>query len=146
MKNLKHIFPCLLLLVFSGCYEEEVKEAVSKLQIGMTKTELDHICKDIRFLKAQTVLMYPNFDADEMRATLAYDQHYEYKYPKNLIDLLTFDGDIKVFSYLIRKKNTYANPPVIDHLAVFYSQKQDKVIGWGHLTTSGGVDTWRDKF
>ncbi len=143
----KNLWPLVGLCLFLfGCYEETVREAASKLKIGMTKAEFTLVTKDLKFLKEQTVLMYPNSNENEMRATLTHDQHYELREPANLVDLLTFDGNMKVYSYLIRKKKIYANPPLVDHLSVFYDQKEDKVIGWGHLRTSGDIDSWRDKF
>lgn len=145
-KILKNITPCLLILVFSGCYEEKVKEAASKLQIGMTKARLDQIFIGVKFLKEQTVLMYPNANESRMRGTLWNDKHYESFYPKDLIDKLSFDGNIKVYSYLIRREKVYANPTFVDYIAVFHNQKEDKVIGWAHLRVAGDVDTWPDKF
>lgn len=142
----KYILMAMLLVFSSGCYEDKVKEATSNLKIGMTKVELDHLFKDLKFLKEQTVSMYPNADEKMMRATLWNNQHYESLHPDNLIDKLTFDGNVKVYSYLIREKKIYANPPLIDHVSVFYNQNEDKVIGWGHLRTSGDIDSWRDRF
>jgi hypothetical protein len=122
-----------------------VKEAVSKLRIGMTKAELDQAVKDIEFIKEQTVSMYPNSTEDQMRDSLQPDSG-ERVHPNNLISQLTFDENIKVYSYLISKKKAFAAPPQIDYLAVFYSQKEDKVLGWGQFKTMMEPRVWRDTF
>lgn len=90
--------------------------------------------------------MYPNSSESEMRASLANNKNYLDKNPENLIEILTFDGNIKVYSYLIRKEKVYANPPTLHYLAIFHSQRDDKVIGWARMRTSGDADTLRDKF
>ena len=146
MERIKFIAPCLLLLFLFGCYEEKVKEATLHLKIGMTKAELDQTCKDLKFLREQTVSMYPNATETMMRATLWNNQHFESRNPENLIDQLTFDGNIKVYSYLIKREKVYANPTFVDYLAIFHNQKEDRVIGWAHLKIAGDVDTWHDVF
>ncbi len=146
MNRKTFIFYLLLPLMFAGCYEEKVREAAAKLQIGISKNKLDVIVKDLKFLKEQSVEFYPNFNEEKMRASLTNNKIYEEIIPENLIDILTFDGNVKVYSYLIFKKKTYANPPTFHYLAIFLNKKEDKVIGWGRMRTSGDVDTWRNKF
>ncbi len=145
-KNLALLLFCAIPFIFSGCYEEKVKEAVSKLQVGMSKSDLDHTFKDVEFLKEQLVAVYPNSSEEETRGSFIGNNHYELKFPENVIDTLTFDGNSKVYSYLIRREKIYANPTSIDYVAVFYNQKEDKVLGWAHMRESGDVDTWGDKF
>jgi len=146
MKKSWLVFYLIFPVLFSGCYEEKVKEAASKLQIGMSKAQLEAIVKELKFIKEQTVTMYPNSNEEQMRASLANNKNYEYQTPENLIDILTFDGNIKVYSYLIRKDKVYANPPTLRYLAIFYNQKEDKIIGWAQMRTSGDIDSLRDKF
>jgi hypothetical protein len=146
--RLKYILPCFLFLFSVGCdeYDPKAKAVAEQLKVGMSKSELDQLCKDLKFLKEQTVLVYPNSNESKTRAVMWNDQHWESIYPKDLIDQLTFDGNTKVYSYLIKREKVYANPVSIDYLAVFYNQNADKVIGWGHLRTSGDVETWDDRF
>ena len=47
INKIKLVLPCLLLLFFAGCYEEKVMEATSKLKIGMSKSELDQLFKEV---------------------------------------------------------------------------------------------------
>ena len=96
----------------SGCYEDTVKQAASKLQVGMTKSELDHVLKDVKFLKEQSVVVYPNSTEEKTRASFIGNNHYEYRNPENVIDLLTFDGNTKVLSYLIRREKNLRQPNV----------------------------------
>lgn len=147
MNRLRNILLCLLVLFSSGCYEEKVKEATSKLKIGMTKTELDHLFKDLTFLKEQTVLVYPNLTEAQTRALIWNERHYKDIHPKDLIaNQLTFDGSIKVYSYFVREERSFANPTLTHFVAVFLNQKEDKVIGWGYLTTNIEPRLWDDKF
>lgn len=145
-ERLKFLMACFLILSITGCYEEKAKEAASRLQIGMNKNDFDYIFRDLKFLKKQTVLMYPNSSEEKMRATLWNHQHFEQIHPNNLIDLLTFDGSINVYSYLIRKEKVYANPTFVDYIAVFFDRSTNKIIGWGQLKVAGDVETWPDSF
>jgi len=146
MNKTKLIFTLIILVILSGCYEERVQEAVSNLKLGMSRDELNLVVKDLKFLMEQTVLMYPNHDENEMRASIHNNKHYNFRNPADLIDRLTFDGDTKVYSYLIRREKVYANPTYVHYVAIFYNHKEDKVIGWAQIEVSGDVDTWDDKF
>lgn len=138
------LFICFTLV---GCYEGKVKAVSAGLKIGMSKMEMDHLVRELKFLKEQTITLYPNATETEMRSTFTHDQQYEYLEPEDLFQRqVSFDGNIKVFSYLIKESHKFAAPVVIDYLAIFYAQKEDKIIGWGHLQTMGEVESWGERF
>jgi len=146
IRHLKRLLPCVALVFLAGC-EMNVKEVTSRLRIGMTKVEMEASLKGQKFLKEQTAVVYPKSTEEETRASVWGDQHYEFVYPEDLIaKQLSFDGNIKIYSYLIKEKRKFANPISIDYLAVFYNVREDKVIGWAHMQTLGEASGWSEKF
>lgn len=136
----------MALVFLAGC-KMNVKEVTSRLRIGMTKMEMEMSLKGEKFLKEQTALVYPKSTEAETRASVWNNQHYEFVYPEDLITKrLTFDGNIKVYSYLIKKEKKFAVPVTIDYLSIFLNRKEDQVIGWAHIRMDGEVNTWDDKF
>jgi hypothetical protein len=141
----KLLFPCLLIFL-SGCYEQKVKEAADRLKTGMTKAEMDQVTEDLKFIKEQSVMLYPNTAESRMKGIFRHDKKYERLHPEDLIDKLTFDGNIKVYSYFVREERAFANPTTTHYLAVFHNQVEDKVIGWGLFSTHREPRIWDDKF
>jgi hypothetical protein len=123
-----------------------VEKAYAKLRIGMTKNEIDGLFKGCKFIMKQTVVLYPNSSEQEMRRTFSDNEVYEDLYPKDLIERVTFTGNIKVFSYLIRERMTFANPVIVYYAAIFYDESNDRVIGWARMSKSGDIGTWNEKF
>ena len=134
-------------LLVGGCQGMNVKGVTSKLRIGMNKVELDQVMKGEKFLKEQTVQLYRDSTEQQTRAVVWNEQRYEFVVPEDLITKrLTFDGSVNVYSYLIKETRRFANPVTIDYLAIFYSQKEGKVIGWAQMEAAGEVRIWGDKF
>ena len=147
MKRLWNVLLCFFLLFSSGCYEEKVKVATSKLKIGMTKIELDHLFKDLKFLKEQTVSVYPKLTESQTRAILWNDRHYDYLNPQDLItDQMVFNGDVKVYSYLVHKESSWPNGWNTHYVVIFYNYKKDKIIGWAKMSTMIEPRLWNDQF
>lgn len=134
------------LLGITGCHRMDVGSVTSKLRLGMSKAELDSAFKDMTFLREQRVAVYPNRTVEEMRGKIGPDNPMEWWYPKTLAGQFRFDGNEKVYSYLIQKKYVFANGWFFDYLAVFYDPKTDKVIGWGFFHELGKPETWDERF
>ncbi|MBL0350917.1 MAG: hypothetical protein IPP68_11180 [Elusimicrobia bacterium] len=140
------IFAFLAFISMSGCQAKDPKVISSHLKIGMTKAELNSALKEESFLREQLVAVYPNRSVKEMKGIIGPHDPSEWCYPETLGDQLRFDGNEKVFSYLIHKKYVFANGWFFDYLAVFYDQKNDKVVGWGFFHEIGKPETWNDNF
>lgn len=149
-KTIKYIAIILTTAFFiSGCgfiYEKNVNDAYPKLKIGMAKSELDKLFSNVKFLKEQAIVKYPNATERNMRDSFSKDVYYDSLYPKEVFESVTFDGNTKVFSYLIRKQLNWPNGWIIHYIAIFYDKKYDKVIGWAKIRTYGEANTWRDNF
>ena len=144
---LKIIFPCLILSTVAGCRTMNVEEVAARLRVGMSKAEMDGVMKGQKLLKEQTVSLYKNSTEVQTMSAVWNDHTYKFVYPEELVTKqLTFDGDLKVYSYLIKEEKSFAVPVVIHYLAVFYSQKEGKVIGWAQMEKMGEARTWTDKF
>lgn len=137
---------CLTALTVAGCRDVNVEQVTSRLRVGMNKTELDRELKGMEFLKEQTVILYPNTTEEKMRSLIGPDNPEEYWYPKDLANRLSFDGKIKVYSYLVKNKYVFANGWFINYLAVFFDKEKDSVVGWGYFKTIGEPRTWDTKF
>jgi hypothetical protein len=134
--------------ILVGCNQPKVEDAASGLEVGMTKAELDQLFSGIEVIKEQIVSMYPNASDEKMRGIL-YSRATRSEggfYPENIFHAITFDGDIKTYAYLVKRKQPFANPVHIDYLAVFYSQKNDQVVGWGYFGAGGDPEGWSEKF
>lgn len=141
------VLTCLAALAIAGCQRMDVAKVTSKLRIGMSKAELDRVMKHEKFLKEQVVKIRPGSDESETRAAVSSNKLYESIFPKDLIDeKLTFDGNIKVYSYLIEEDRAFANPISVEALFVFVDQKKDQVIGWADIRGLVEVRLWRDFF
>ncbi|MBL0058271.1 MAG: hypothetical protein IPP35_03995 [Elusimicrobia bacterium] len=141
------VLACLAALVTVGCQRMDVAKVTSKLRIGMSKAELDHVMRGEKFLKEQIVQLWPGQSEPETRATIHNDNLYESIYPKDLIDeRLPIDGSVKVYSYLIEEDRAFANPISVEALFVFVDQKKDQVIGWADIRGLVEVRLWRDFF
>jgi hypothetical protein len=138
----------MVLMALNGCQREmDVKAVTARLRIGMTKGELDQIMKGEKFLKEQVVKAYPGRTEKETRAAVWNHNTYVFVQPQNLVtEQLSFDGTVKVFSYLIKEERRYANPVYVDALAVFVDVRKDKVIGWAHLGGLVEVRLWDDLY
>jgi hypothetical protein len=136
----------MALVFLAGC-EMNVKEVTSRLRIGMTKMEMDQCLKGQKFLKEQVALIYPNSTEEKTRAAVWSGQEFKFVYPEDLIaKRLTFNGDVKVYSYLVKEKRKFAVPISIEYLAIFYNKRDGKVIGWAQIRTVGEASGWNDKF
>lgn len=141
------VLTCLAAFAIAGCQRMDVAKVTSKLRIGMSKAELDRVMKHEKFLKEQIVQIRPGSDESETRAAVSSNKLYESIFPKDLIDeKLTFDGNIKVYSYLIEEDRAFANPISVEALFVFVDQKKDQVIGWADIRGLVEVRLWRDFF
>lgn len=151
MKAIKYITLVLMVtLSVTGCrnltYEKNIKKAYANLKIGMTKNELDDLFEKFEFLKEQTILLYQNSREDDMRDSFKHDKTYNDLYPKDLLDKVTFEGNIIVYTYLIRKKSIWPNGLIIEYVAIFYDKKDGKVIGRAEMSKWGEARTWGEKF
>jgi hypothetical protein len=125
----------------------DVKEAVDRLKIGMTKAELDKAFKKVQFLREQVVMVYPGQTEEGTRANVWNNRDYEEVNPKDFIThQLAFDGNTKVYSYFVSRKKKFANPDTITCIIVFVDQKADRVIGWACLSTWIDPKNWHDLF
>ncbi len=149
-KTIRYIAIMLIMGFFtSGCgfiYEKKIDAAYSKLKIGMTKSEIDNAFKDVKFLKEQAITRYPNATDGIMKSSLFKDHVYDDLYPKDIFESVTFDGNVKVFSYLIKKRLNWPNGWIVYYVTIFYDSKSNKVIGWAKIGTYGEANTWRDNF
>jgi hypothetical protein len=136
----------VLLFSLAGCYEMDVKEAVSKLKIGMTKAELDKAFKKVTLIKVRTVNIRPGITEEQSRA-ISSSQGFEEVHPEDLVTKqLVFDGNTKVYSYLVKTVKKFANPDRTTYIAVFVDQKTDRVIGWGILEDIMNPKDWDEFF
>jgi len=136
----------VLLFSLAGCYEMDVKEAVSKLKIGMTKAELDKAFKKLTPLRERTVNIRPGITEVQSRA-ISSSQGFEEVHPEDLVrKQLVYDGNTKVCSYLVERRKVYMNPDETTYIAVFVDQKGDRVIGWGLLKTELVPEYWDEFF
>ncbi len=141
------ILACLVILAMTGCHKMNVREVTSRLKIGMSKTELDNVMKGEKFLMEQIVKVYPGRTEQETRAAAWNYRSYESVDPKNLItEILTFDGSVKAYSYLIKEERRFANPIDVEALFVFYDQKKGQVVGWADVRGLVEVRLWREVF
>lgn len=131
--------------MLSGCYEVKIMKAYEKLEVGMNKEQVNTLFENLKFINERVVFAAPGTDIKEERGSIQAGNHIEYIAPKNLIDRLTFDGNIKVYSYLISKKKkglfddyTYA--------AIFYDTTNDRVIGKAIISTFMHPKDWRKNF
>lgn len=139
----------IIAFFISGCvfmYEKNVNDVYSRLKLGMTKSELDGLFKTVKFLKEQAIIKYPNISDSSMRTSLLKDHYYDDLYPKTLFENISLDGNVKVFSYLIKKELNWPNGWIVSYVAIFYDKKSGKVIGWGKISTYGKASTWQNNF
>ena len=124
----------------------DVQEAVSKLKIGMTKAELDKAFKKVTLIKVRTVNIRPGITEEQSRA-ISSSQGFEEVHPEDLVTKqLVFDGNTKVYSYLVKTVKKFANPDRTTYIAVFVDQKTDRVIGWGILEDIMNPKDWDEFF
>jgi hypothetical protein len=136
----------VFLFSLAGCYEMDVQEAVSKLKIGMTKAELDKAFKKVTLIKVRTVNIRPGITEEQSRA-ISSSQGFEEVHPEDLVTKqLVFDGNTKVYSYLVKTVKKFANPDRTTYIAVFVDQKTDRVIGWGILEDIMNPKDWDEFF
>ena len=149
MKILKFLIALFALVNLIGCYEGHIKKAYQELKIGGAKVEIDRLFNKFKLLKEQTVLLYhPDSTEKEMKSSFWRDNTYEDIQPskKEVITALTFDGNTKVYSYLIDTESNWPNNEIIYYVAIFYDQKNDKVIGKAVMRTTIAIHNWEDKF
>ena len=136
----------VFLFSLAGCYEMDVQEAVSKLKIGMTKAELDKAFKKLTPLRERTVNIRPGITEVQSRA-ISSSQGFEEVHPEDLVrKQLVYDGNTKVYSYLVKTVKKFANPDRTTYIAVFVDQKTDRVIGWGILEDIMNPKDWDEFF
>ena len=118
------------------------------MKIGAPKTEINHLFKKFTFIKEQTVLTYGTATERETRSSIWRNNTYEDIQPekKILIPSLTFDGNTKVFTYLINKESAWPNGHHFYYVAIFYDKLNDKVIGKAIMATSDYPENWSEKF
>ena len=150
MKFIKCLTILLAVIFMSGCgnpvYMKNIENAYSELKVGMTKSEVDNLFGRFKFLKEQTVTMYSNSDEEDMRHTLLNYIRYKNLSSKGIFSKVTFDGNTKVFSYLIKQELNWPNGWLVDYVAIFYNNKDDKVFGWAKIVAYGKAKTWGDTF
>ena len=137
-----------MLLSLTACYEGKIKKAYEELKIGASKTEIDRLFKEFKFIKEQTILVYGSIGENETRGSIWSDKHYEDVQPgiEILVPSLTFDGNTKVFTYLINKESAWPNGHHFYYVAIFYDKLNDKVIGKAIMATSDYPENWSEKF
>ena len=65
---------------------------------------------------------------------------------KILIPSLTFDGNTKVFTYLVDVESNWPNNKIIYYVAIFYDKLNDKVIGKAIMSGTEDPIHWTEKF
>ena len=147
MKFFKVIALMLLAVGTSGCYAGKAKKIYDSLKIGTTKSELDKIFHDLKFIREQTVLAYPNHSENSTRGSIWTDNSYVDIQPeKEIINKFTFDGNTKVYSYLISTESNWPNNDIIHYVAIFYDRTLDKIIGKAIIRTTIAIHNWDEKF
>lgn len=145
MRRLNFLLAMLGVLFLSGCYEKKVLDAYKKLEVGMSKKQIDVLFGELKFIKEQKVLRHADLSDDHMRGSLVQNHSYGDRQPENLFDHVTFDGSTKVYSYLI--KSEYRFPfTYMYYVAIFYNEKEDKVVGKVQMSTDAEPRVWGDKF
>lgn len=127
-------------------YKARVEKAYAKLRIGMTKNEFENIFRGVKFLKEQKISCYPNFTESMMKSSLTTNQLYGDLCPKNIFEHVTFDGNVKVFSYFIERQSSWPNGWLTHYVCIFYSEKDNKIIGWGKTASMANPSIWRERF
>ena len=147
MKIFKLVTFFLLAIGFTGCYAAKAKKTYEKLKIGASKAELDQLFHELKFIKEQTVLRYGTLSESVTRGTIWSDNTYEDIKPNmEILHQFTFDGNTKVYSYIINKSYNWPNGDQIYYIAIFYDKKADKVIGKAIMYTTLSIQHWGDKF
>ena len=147
--KIKFLLPLIALISLTACYEGKIKKAYEELKIGSNKIEMDRLFKDFKFIKEQTVLLYHNeTNENEMRGSFWSNKSYEDIQPqkKILIPSLTFDGNTKVFTYLVDVESNWPNNKIIYYVAIFYDKLNDKVIGKAIMSGTEDPIHWTEKF
>lgn len=148
MKSLLvRILVCIAMVASIGCHRMDVVEVASKLSVGMSKAELDSVMKSEKFLKEQTVQVWPGSNELQTRAAIRNNSSYKSIFPEDLIDeRIPLDGSIKAYSYLIKEEQPFANPISVEALFVFVDEKTDRVIGWADIAGLVEVRLWHNFF
>jgi hypothetical protein len=142
----KVILPLLGLFLLSGCYEQKALDAYKKLEVGMNKQELQRLLNNLKFIKEQPILKYGSSSEQHMRGSLTHNKSWKDRQPKDLIDHLTFDGNIKVYSYLIKEEHKWPDYIYTYYIAVFYNENEDRVMGKAILSTDAEPRVWDPEF
>ena len=75
------------------------------------------------------------------------NKSYESVYPKDLFKNLSFDGNLKVENYFVKKTPNWPNGWNVYYISIFYDQKNNKVMGWGRAHNwDSFVKNWDEKF
>ena len=142
----------LLISCISGCnspvYEKNIEKVYSMLKLNMTKEELLDLFKGFTLIKKQTILVKAtSTEEKERRSLLRKKEYYDSLYPENLFDKISLTGDVKVYSYYVRKTLAWPNGWDIQYIMVFYDEKNNKIIGWGKATNNNNyIKTWGNTF
>ena len=151
MNILKRFLALILIsILLSGCtnpiYINNIEKKYSMLKVGMSRQEFQNLFANFRFIKEQTVDTYPNSTVEDMRLSLKNYKTWQDVYPQNLINELKFDGSIRVYSYLIKKRLVWPNGWIVYYVAVFFDENSDKVIGWAKMSKWGDLKNWSKTF
>lgn len=152
MKRLSFFVSAFLVLItlLSGCtnplYVQKVNAAYTKLQIGMTKSEVEKLFNKTSFIREQVVKLYPDRPEETTRRALKFDKSYEDVHPSNLMDTIGVDGNFRVLEYLEKKVQNWPNGIITYYVAVFYDSRNNKVVGWAKMSTYVPPDDWGDRF
>ena len=138
----------LIILGLTGCYESRIKKAYEELQIGSSKIEIDRLFKEFKFIKEQTVSTHWTETENETRSFIWSNNTWEDVQPDKelVIRSLTFDGNTKVFTYLVDVESNWPNNKIIYYVAIFYDKLNDKVIGKAIMSGIDDPIHWSEKF
>jgi hypothetical protein len=141
-----NLFVVILFGLF-GCHRMDVGAVMSKLRLGMNKTELDEVMKGEKFLKEQVVKARPGSSEAEERAVVVNHRKYLTVNPPNLIrEQMPFNGSVRAYSYLVKERRPFANPIYIEALFVFVDANKGEVIGWADIGNLAEVRLWDEIF
>lgn len=146
LKNL--LIYLLTIFTLTGCYENQIKKAYEELKIGAPKTEIDRLFKKFKFIKEQTVSTHWTETENDARGSIWSDNTWEDVQPgiEILVPALTFDGNTKVYNYLVDTESQWPNNKVIYYVAIFYDKLNDKVIGKAIMSCDQDPAGWSEKF
>lgn len=118
--------------------ESKSNKAFEKLSFGMSKAELDKTMTDLELIKTQVVDKRAKRSEASTRQFLKQNTSMQQTNPSNLLDVISIDGSVKVFSYHTKTKSKWPNGWTVHFIAVFYDTKNDKVLGYTKMTRGIG--------